>query len=294
MVLSPPPPNCGQSNPASMEDHTASTGDGAANQPSQTNQLQGEVAPVVVDSESIVLLENSEMQAQPVCEELNPRGGIQNRIDYDALASGLSDNANVHISRASVSDTDSKLKSMGKEISLVGTIKSKVNLKSGYTNKFIKDLRINILVAGAQGLGKSTLLRALVFGICKYYNKEQQWETFLEKNKKVKKTNKTGEIARLEFPWDTETDRKLIVTVIDSIGFGDTMDENKSFFPIQNFIVQKFSEWRKIKASGEYDEKSAPGSRFTAACIFYSHHEFENATKSTCQSWKIMSQLCPL
>ena len=69
------------------------------------------------------------MQAQPVCEEINPRGGIQNRIDYDALASGLSDNANVHISRASVSDTDSKLKSMGKEISLVGTIKSKVNLK---------------------------------------------------------------------------------------------------------------------------------------------------------------------
>ena len=111
----------------------------------------------------------------------------------------------------------------------------------------------------------------------------------------MKKTNKTGEIARLEFPWDTETDRKLIVTVIDSIGFGDTMDENKSFLPIQNFIVQKFSEWRKIKASGEYDEKEALRDPvFTAACIFYSHHEFENATKSTCQSWKIMSQLCPL
>ena len=64
----------------------------------------------------------------------------------------------MHISRASVSDTDSKLKSMGKEISLVGTIKSKVNLKSGYTNKFIKDLRINILVAGAQGLEQGTTM----------------------------------------------------------------------------------------------------------------------------------------
>ena len=193
MVLSPPPPTSEQSNPASMEDHTASTGDGPpppTNEQSNPASMEdhtastGDGVAVVVDSESIVLLENNEMQAEPVCEEINPRGGIQNRIDYDALASGLSDNANVHISRASVSDTDSKLKSMGKEISLVGTIKSKVNLKSGYTNKFIKDLRINILVAGAQGLGKSTLLRALVFGICKYYNKEQQWETFLEKNKK--------------------------------------------------------------------------------------------------------------
>ena len=255
-----------------MSSNTVSTGDAVANQPLQTNQVQDEIAPVVIDSNSIVLLENSGAQTQPVRGSVDSRGGIQSRIDYDALASGLNDSANVHVSRASsceVSDADSMLKSVDKETSLVGTVRPKVDLKHGYTNKFIKDLRINILVAGAQGLGKSTLLRALVFGICKYYNKDQQWEIFLEKNKKVKKTNKTGEIARLEFPWDLETDRKLIVTVIDSIGFGDTMDENKSFLPIQNFIVQKFSEWRKIKASGEYDEKEALRDPRVHCCLYF-------------------------
>ena len=70
MVLTSPSSDLWAGHPASMSDHTASTGGRVANQPSQSQQLnqqvQDEVAPVVIDSGSIVLLENDETQAQPV------------------------------------------------------------------------------------------------------------------------------------------------------------------------------------------------------------------------------------
>ena len=78
-------------------------------------------------------------------------------------------------------------------------------------------------------------------------------ETF-EKKQKSEKDIKT--IVAFEFPWDTETDRKLIVTVSTPL---DLVIQwmKKQFLPIQNFIIQKF-RMVKDQASGSMTGASAP------------------------------------
>ena len=250
----------------------------------------------VLDSNSIVLVENPNNNTDGN-DETNANGirNMQEHLDYGSFGSGLTNNENVHRDGKKVSSTTSLLSSSGNAAAAAAAVvdenltstpvtvkvdekisagnvviaKRAQSSKESYTNRFVKDLRLNILVAGAQGLGKSTLLRALVFGICRYYHKEESWIKFLEKNKKVKKTKKTGEIARLEFPWDLENDRKLIVTVVDSIGFGDTMNEKKSFMPIQNYIKEKFQEWRRIEARGDYDESEILQDPRVHCCLYF-------------------------
>jgi septin family protein len=131
---------------------------------------------------------------------------------------------------------------------------SKVFTNSEYINR-----RLNILVAGASGLGKTTLLRAVVQALCRQYGCMEEWENFLRRcGKDVVKTTgqKPEEIARLVFPWSNDT--KLIVTIIDSRGFGDQLDERKSFEPIQQFIKQMYDSYSQKYDTGKVSPLDDP------------------------------------
>jgi len=120
-----------------------------------------------------------------------------------------------------------------------------------FTNSEYIDRRLNILVAGASGLGKTTLLRAVVHALCRQYGCMDQWDKFLRRNgEEVVKTTsqKPQEKARLVFPWSNDT--QLIVTIIDSRGFGDQLDERKSFEPIQQYIKQMYESYSQKYDTG--------------------------------------------
>lgn len=119
--------------------------------------------------------------------------------------------------------------------------------RQAFTNCITEHRRLNIMVAGQSGSGKTTLLRTLVHGLCVHYDKIDQWENFLkEQGSEVKKTTsiQPQEIARLEFPWpDNKT---LLITIVDTKGYGDDLDETESYKPIQQYIYDKFSAWREL------------------------------------------------
>ena len=109
------------------------------------------------------------------------------------------------------------------------------------------NFRLNIMVAGQSGSGKTTLLRALLRGICDHYNVQNQWEAFMrERGSEVVKTTCVvpEEIARLKIEW--VKGKFLIITIIDSRGYGDEMDESRTYKPIQDYICGKYAEWRQI------------------------------------------------
>lgn len=126
------------------------------------------------------------------------------------------------------------------------TMNSKNIHENGFHPRETKSRRLNIMVAGQSGVGKTTLLRALVYGMCRHYKQLNQWQAFLQREgAEVTKTKagKPHEIARLTFKWSKAT--SFIVTIIDSCGYGDDLDETKTFLPLQEYIHGKFKEWKE-------------------------------------------------
>jgi len=108
------------------------------------------------------------------------------------------------------------------------------------------------MVAGQSGSGKTTLLRTLVHALCVHHRGLDQWEDFLkEHGHEVKKTTsiQPQEIARLKFK--LPDNKTLMITIIDTKGYGDDLDETESYKPIQQYIYDKFSAYRVMDDTSE-------------------------------------------
>lgn len=89
--------------------------------------------------------------------------------------------------------------------------------------------RFNFLVAGPAGAGKSTFCTRL---LKRYFPEFEVHRDFVE----GKPTSMIEEIGRCE---KVEGSTRIIITVIDTPGFGESMNSEDSFDPIEDYIVQQ-------------------------------------------------------
>ena len=119
--------------------------------------------------------------------------------------------------------------------------------------------RFNVMVVGESGLGKSTFLRTL-FKLFTSFDDVRQLvpehsdaateaeplvhESSLDDDRA--KTTQVRQIGRLEREIG---DTRYIFTVIDTPGYGDYIDNNKSFEPIEEFIDGCYKSYRALQIS---------------------------------------------
>ena len=88
------------------------------------------------------------------------------------------------------------------------------------------------MVCGASGLGKSTLINSLF--LTDIYSDEYPGPSRrIKKTMKVEKTNMTL----------VENGVQLHLTVVDTPGFGDSVNNDKCWEPIQEYIDQQFDNY---------------------------------------------------
>merc|ERR1712106_636507 len=99
--------------------------------------------------------------------------------------------------------------------------------------RIVKDgFEFNLMVCGASGLGKSTMINSLF--LTDVYSADYPGPSLrIKKTLKVEKTH-----VRLE-----ENGVELRLTVVDTPGFGDSVNNDKCWEPIQNFIDSQFDQY---------------------------------------------------
>jgi septin family protein len=112
--------------------------------------------------------------------------------------------------------------------------------------------RFNVMVVGESGLGKSTFLRTLFKGFVKDIQKlvpsgqggveGVPAETTPRLDQSKKKTTSVREIGKIEIQ---SGNTLYILTVIDTPGYGDYIDNNKSFAPIEDYIMAEYERYRE-------------------------------------------------
>jgi len=94
----------------------------------------------------------------------------------------------------------------------------------------------NIMVAGASGLGKTTFIRTLL--------EDSSFVPRDEDEPKMLTEHKTTEIR--SFSTEIDIDRKKIAfSIIDTPGFGDLIDNSKSFQIVANYVEEQFQAFLK-------------------------------------------------
>merc|ERR1712131_523877 len=120
-------------------------------------------------------------------------------------------------------------KSIGDGSSYVGF----ANLPNQIYRKSVKDgFEFNLMVCGASGLGKSTLINSLF--LTDVYSADYPGPSMrIKKTLKVEKTHVTL----------VENGVQLYLTVVDTPGFGDSVNNDKCWEPIQEFIDLQFDNY---------------------------------------------------
>lgn len=116
-----------------------------------------------------------------------------------------------------------------------------------------KEMRVNIMVSGLSGSGKSTFCRQLLrryftnFTIKDFDGSTMQ---ILERGRGEKNQGST----------------KLIVTVVDTPGFGDTMNNNDRFDPVLQYILKQNETYEREEI---YRDPNKQGGDTRIHCLFY-------------------------
>jgi len=132
------------------------------------------------------------------------------------------------------SDPDVILNKERKMIELVGFSSLPAQL---CRKVFQRPFEFSILVVGGSGLGKSTLISSMF--LTDIYGKEKQ--------KKIDKTV-TIETHKVQLE---ENGVKLNLTIIDTPGFGDAIDNTKCCDPIVEYVEKQFNEFLQSETSTE-------------------------------------------
>ncbi|VDM05672.1 unnamed protein product [Schistocephalus solidus] len=109
-----------------------------------------------------------------------------------------------------------------------------------------KGFEFNLMVVGETGLGKSTFINSLF--LTDIYNVENPGPSFKAKH--------------------TENGVSLKLTVIDTPGFGDSVNNSECWQPILNFIDARFDEYLAAEGRVSRNSVSIPDKR-VHACLYF-------------------------
>lgn len=101
--------------------------------------------------------------------------------------------------------------------------------------KELNEIRINFMVAGVGGMGKSTFLKLFFM----MYNADGSDFQF-NQHQKAGKTLKIGEIGCIELQ---ASNVRIRVHLVDAPGFGDSIDNQHAINDIKRYLEDAHNEW---------------------------------------------------
>ncbi|KAL7738133.1 hypothetical protein ACLKA6_006477 [Drosophila palustris] len=131
------------------------------------------------------------------------------------------------------------------------------NLPNQVYRKAVKrGFEFTLMVVGASGLGKSTLINSMF--LSDVYNAEQYPGPSLRKKKTV-----AVEATKVMLK---ENGVNLTLTVVDTPGFGDAVDNTNCWVPILEYVDSKYEEY--LTAESRVYRKSIPDNR-VHCCLYF-------------------------
>ena len=126
-----------------------------------------------------------------------------------------------------------------------------------YRKSVKKGFEFNLMVIGESGLGKSTFINSLF--LTELYNPTDFPGTF-ERKKKTTFVDATSVIL-------TEKGVNLRLTVVDTPGFGDSIDNTNCWLPIIEYIDSKYEEY--LNAESKVNRKLPISDQRIHCCLYF-------------------------
>ncbi len=126
-----------------------------------------------------------------------------------------------------------------------------------YRKSVKKGFEFNLMVIGESGLGKSTFINSLF--LTELYNPTDFPGTF-ERKKKTTFVDATSVVL-------TEKGVNLRLTVVDTPGFGDSIDNTNCWLPIIEYIDNKYEEY--LNAESKVNRKLPISDQRIHCCLYF-------------------------
>lgn len=126
-----------------------------------------------------------------------------------------------------------------------------------YRKSVKKGFEFNLMVIGESGLGKSTFINSLF--LSELYNPTDFPGTF-ERRKKTTFVDATTVVL-------TEKGVNLRLTIVDTPGFGDSIDNTNCWLPIIEYIDSKYEEY--LNAESKVNRKLPISDNRIHCCLFF-------------------------
>jgi len=127
-----------------------------------------------------------------------------------------------------------------------------------YRKSVKKGFEFNLMVIGESGLGKSTFINSLF--LTELYNENDFPGTFERRNKKTTFVDATTVLL-------TEKGVNLRLTVVDTPGFGDSIDNTNCWTPIIDYIDSKYEDY--LSAESKVNRKLPINDQRIHCCLFF-------------------------
>ena len=127
-----------------------------------------------------------------------------------------------------------------------------------YRKSVKKGFEFNLMVIGESGLGKSTFINSLF--LTELYNENDFPGTFERRNKKTTFVDATTVLL-------TEKGVNLRLTVVDTPGFGDSIDNTNCWTPIIDYIDSKYEDY--LSAESKVNRKLPISDQRIHCCLFF-------------------------
>jgi septin 7 len=126
-----------------------------------------------------------------------------------------------------------------------------------YRKSVKKGFEFNLMVIGESGLGKSTFINSLF--LTELYNPADFPGTF-ERKKKTTFVDATSVVL-------TEKGVNLRLTIVDTPGFGDSIDNTNCWSPIIDYIDSKYEEY--LNAESKVNRKLPINDQRIHCCLYF-------------------------
>lgn len=127
-----------------------------------------------------------------------------------------------------------------------------------YRKSVKKGFEFNLMVIGESGLGKSTFINSLF--LTELYNPEDFPGTFERRNKKTTFVDSTSVVLN-------EKGVNLRLTIVDTPGFGDSIDNTNCWQPITDYIDAKYEDY--LSSESKVNRQLPINDQRIHCCLFF-------------------------